>query len=103
MTKAPANAQFRKTGEAKADRNGRPTSKPSNLTKKTRLIILLSKNTGSDITSISKRFGWLPHTTRAALSRLRKAGYDEITSVKAGTGKPTKYRITSAPAEQSAQ
>ncbi len=102
MTKAPANAQFRKTGEAKADRNGRPTSKPSNLTKKTRLIRLLSKHTGADITSISKRFGWLPHTTRAALSRLRKAGY-EITSVKAGTGKPTKYRITSAPAEQSAR
>jgi len=102
MTKAPANAQFRKTGEAKADGNGRSTSKPSNLPKKTRLIILLSKNSGSDITSISKRFGWLPHTTRAALSRLRNAGY-EITSVKAGTGKPTKYRITSSPAEQSAQ
>ena len=102
MTKAPANAQPRKTGEAKAGRNCRPSSKPSNLTKKTRLIILLSKNSGSDITSISKRFGWLPHTTRAALSGLRKAGY-EITSVKAGTGKPTKYHITHAPAEQSAQ
>ncbi len=102
MTKAPANAQLRKTGEAKADRNGGPTSKPSKLTKKTRLINLLSKNTGSDIASISKRFGWLPHTTRAALSRLRKAGY-EITSVQAGTGKPTNYRITSAPEEQSAQ
>ena len=102
MTKAPANAQPRKTGEAKTGRNSRPTSKTSNLTKKTRLISLLSKKAGTDIASISEKFGWLPHTTRAALSRLRKAGY-EITSVKAGTGKPTKYRITSAPAEQSAQ
>ena len=40
MTKAPANAQPRKTGEAKAGRNSRPSSKPSNLTKKTRLIII---------------------------------------------------------------
>ena len=69
MTRANTIARPRKTGLAKADRNGRPTSKLSNLTKKTRLIILLSKNSGSDITSISKRFGWLPHTTRAALSR----------------------------------
>ncbi|MGR3290086.1 MAG: DUF3489 domain-containing protein [Paracoccaceae bacterium] len=62
---------------------------------------MLSKDAGSDITSISKKFDWQPHTTRAALSRLRKSGY-EISSMKAGTGKPSKYHITDTPEEQSA-
>ena len=66
-----------------------------------RMISLLSKEAGADIASISKKFGWLPHTTRA-LTGLRKAGY-EIASVKSGKGKPTKYHITSAPTGQSAQ
>lgn len=102
MTKTPAIARPRKSDAAKAGRKSRPAEIPSKLTKKARLIILLRTKAGADISSISKRFGWLPHTTRAALSRLRKAGY-EISSVRPGTGKPTKYRITSAPAEQSAQ
>ncbi len=102
MTKTTTIARPRKSGKAKAGLKGRPTSKPSKLTKKARLIRLLSKNTGADITSITKKFGWLPHTTRAVLSGLRKAGY-EISSMKPGAGKPIKYHITSAPAEQSAQ
>ena len=86
MTKLKTKSQSRATSKITAVGKPEPSRKSAKITKKARLIRLLSKDAGSDITSISKRFGWLPHTTRAALSRLRKAGY-EITSVKAGSGR----------------
>jgi hypothetical protein len=61
-------------------------------TKKAKMIAMLSRKSGADVPSLSTSLGWLPHTTRAALSGLRKAGY-EITSIKAGNGKPARYRI----------
>ncbi len=102
MTKTTTKIRPKKSRGTTASRKSLPTSKPSKLTKKSQLIRLLSKEAGSDIASISKKFSWLPHTTRAAMSGLRKAGF-EISSIKAGTGKPSKYRITSAPTEQLAQ
>ncbi|AGI66528.1 hypothetical protein OAN307_c08030 [Octadecabacter antarcticus 307] len=65
-------------------------------TKKAQLIQMLSRKAGGDVAAISEKFGWLPHTTRAALTGLRKAGY-EITSLKAGNGKPLRYHIMPAP------
>ena len=76
-------------------------SRRPRVTKRARLISFLSKDRGVDVGNLSKRLGWLPHTTRAALSRLRKSGY-VITSAKAGNGKLTRYRITSLPAGQDA-
>ncbi|MEQ8928585.1 MAG: DUF3489 domain-containing protein [Silicimonas sp.] len=46
-------------------------SKPK--TKKEGLIQLLSHKAGADVATISEKLGWLPHTTRAALTGLRKA------------------------------
>ncbi len=91
-------------GEAIApDKKGKKARMPRRprLTKKARLINLLNKDSGADIGSLSKRLGWLPHTTRAALSGLRKSGY-VITSAKPGNSKLRRYRITSLPAEQGA-
>ncbi len=102
MTKVKSQHQSRTTDQTTAGKIAVASRKPSKLTKKSQLIRLLSEEAGADITSISKKFGWLPHTTRATLSRLRNSGY-EISSMKAGAGKPTKYCITSAPAEQLAQ
>lgn len=73
----------------------------ANVTKKARLISLLSKDRGADVGGLSKRLGWLPHTTRAALSGLRKSGY-VITSAKLGSCKLRRYHITSSPAGQDA-
>lgn len=98
MTKTTTQSQI--TREGKAARKTLP--KPAKNTKKEKLISLLNKNTGSDITDISKRLGWLPHTTRAALTRLRQAGY-EISSEKSGKAKASKYRITGAPKKQDAR
>ncbi|MFK7943860.1 MAG: DUF3489 domain-containing protein [Paracoccaceae bacterium] len=64
--------------------------------KKNQLIKLLSRKSGADAASISAKFGWQPHTTRAALSGLRKAGYD-ITKGNVGSDKQTRYRIEGAP------
>jgi hypothetical protein len=65
-------------------------------TKKAKMIAMLSRKSGADVPSLSTTLGWLPHTTRAALSGLRKAGY-EITSIKAGNGKPMRYQIIGSP------
>ena len=66
-------------------------SKPA--TKKAQLIRMLSRKAGADVAAISEKFGWLPHSTRAALTGLRKSGY-ELDAENPGNGKPLRYRIT---------
>jgi len=70
-------------------------------TKKAQLIQMLSRKTGADIVTISDKFGWLPHTTRAALTGLRKSGY-KLDAEKPGSGKPLRYRIVNKPAVDAA-
>ncbi len=48
---------------------------PDKLTKKARLIALLTVETGITIPDLAARLDWLPHTTRAAMTGLRKNGY----------------------------
>ena len=67
------------------------------ITKKSQLIKLLSVKAGSDIQSLSTKLGWQLHTTRAAMSGLRKAGY-EVTCKEPSIGGPARYRIEAAPA-----
>ena len=43
--------------------------------KKCQLIGMLSRDGGTTITAISSALGWQPHTTRAAITGLRKAGH----------------------------
>lgn len=74
-------------------------SKPR--TKKAQLIRMLSRKSGADVPTISETLGWLPHTTRAALSGLRKSGF-ELSSEKPSNGKPSCYRITAKPAGDTA-
>ena len=82
----------------------RPTraASPRPPTKRAQLIHLLSRRAGCDILSISKALGWQSHSTRAALSGLRKAGYD-LGVEKTAKGKPARYRITAAPPEAGAR
>jgi len=74
---------------------------PKTRTKKARLIQMLSRKAGADVATISEQFGWLPHSTRAALTGLRKSGY-ELSSEKQGNGKPSRYRITGKPTADAA-
>lgn len=79
-------------------RRAKCAASPNPPTKRARLIRLLSAGTGRDIASISKTLGWQAHSTRAALSGLRKAGY-ELGVEKAARNKPARYRITASPPE----
>jgi hypothetical protein len=64
---APAPA--RKTGEIRAG------------TKQALLVEMLERTEGASIQEIVDATGWLPHTTRAALTGLKKRGF-EVTSEK---------------------
>lgn len=62
------------------------------------LVQLLKSRSGRDIAALSNKLGWQHHSTRAALSKLRKAGYtlEKLPPKKGGN---SRYRITSGPAE----
>ena len=61
-------------------------------TKRDQLIKMLNAKNGAGADVICRKFGWQPHTTRAALSGLRKVGFD-ISSEKPSPSKPRRYRI----------
>lgn len=59
-------------------------------TKQAKLVSLLSIEAGSTCTELADQLGWLPHTTRAALTGLRKRGF----AVTTDRGEDaTRYRI----------
>ena len=60
-------------------------------TKQTLVLELLGRGEGASMPELIQATGWLPHTTRAALSRLRSSGA-ELTRTKRVDGTPT-YRI----------
>lgn len=72
------------------------SSKPT--TKKDQLIQMLRRKAGADVSAISEQLGWQTHTTRAALTGLRKSGYD-LSVEKSESGTPSRYRIAAAPAD----
>ena len=58
---------------------------------------LLARKSGADLAALQEATGWQPHSVRAALSTLRKAGFTiEKTAPKAEGGAPV-YRLTAAP------
>ena len=69
-----------------------PPAKPAqnNLTRQQQLQKLLSRKSGATIAQIQKAFGWQPHSARAAISMMRKAGH---TVERSGSDKGTVYRI----------
>ncbi len=66
-------------------------------TKSAAIRRLLSRKTGADLAALKKATGWQPHSVRAALSTLRKAGYTIDRSPPKPGGGGGAYRITAAP------
>lgn len=62
-------------------------------TKRSQLIGLLEREGGASTAELATTLGWLPHTTRAALTGLRKKGHI-IVKVNAGDG--TRYSLAAA-------
>ena len=64
-------------------------------TKQARIIALLERDAGATLDALVAATGWLPHTTRAALTGLRHKGF-VLDKSKRQDG-TTVYRISSAP------
>ena len=59
------------------------------------ILALLSREDGATIEALMDATGWLPHTTRAALSGLRKGGF-ALTRGRDGEGGASVYRVVPA-------
>ena len=71
------------------------------LTKKDQLIRMLRTKSGADVATLSARLGWQPHTTRAAMTGLRKSGHEIIATKPDGGGFAT-YRIVGTARKEAA-
>ena len=63
---------------------------PQRSTKRNRIVAMLKREEGASLDELIAATGWLPHTTRAALSGLRKAGMAVARSTSEGA---SRYRI----------
>jgi hypothetical protein len=84
---------------ASPDEGGDPArvAAPRDGSKLALVIEHLQRADGATIIDLSQATGWLPHTTRAALTGLRKRGYAVIRE-RIGAGDCI-YRISDAPAD----
>lgn len=94
MTKRKTNTKAENPKEQTLPEPSKPAGNKKKLyvsTKQELLVEMLSKKTGTNIDAIVKATGWLPHTSRAMISGLRKAGH----KVETEPGKDGKaiYRI----------
>ena len=92
MTTKERQSAAANTTTAHEVKQTRQASRNRGPTRNAQLIRLLSRKAGADVVAICKQFSWQPHTTRAALSGLRKAGH-EVIRESCGNGKPARYRI----------
>ena len=76
-----------------------PTSRttPPRETKAAILRKLLTRKNGADLAALQSATGWQPHSVRAALSGLRKAGYTIERTDPAKPDNGSVYRITGGP------
>ena len=65
------------------------------------LVAMLSAPEGCTVEAAAKALGWLPHTTRAALTGLRRKGH-AIERVAATNGEGSRHRIVPAPTASAA-
>ena len=72
------------------------SSPPREHSKLSRVTLMLSQESGITIDEISKAMGWLPHTTRATLTGLRKRGIQIIRLAREGE-RGSSYRIEPSP------
>lgn len=80
------------TTKAKGSNASTPKTIP---TKHQQVFDLLSREGGATLEALSTKVGWLPHSTRAFMTGLKKKGYVLDSEKVAGV---RHYRITSSPA-----
>ena len=93
-------------GKAKSSKSSASTPPPLNVaspragSKQALVTEMLSARGGATLDALVQATGWLPHTTRAALTGLRKRGFSIERS--RGAGEASTYRIASTPASNRA-
>jgi len=76
MTKLNGNASPKPRRNSKPNpADLTPSSSSNKQTKKSQVLSLLRREEGATLDEMVTATGWLPHTTRAALTGLRKAGH----------------------------
>jgi Protein of unknown function (DUF3489) len=66
---------------------------PSRVSRREALRNVLATEQGASIRELCDSFGWQPHSARAALSGLRKAGTGVARILPATSGGETRYRV----------
>jgi Protein of unknown function (DUF3489) len=66
---------------------------PSRVSRREALRIVLATEQGASIRELCDSFGWQPHSARAALSGLRKAGTGVARILPATADGETRYRV----------
>jgi hypothetical protein len=87
---APEPAQPKRSGRTESD-----ATEPRAGSKKALVLSLLTRPKGATIDDLLSATGWLPHTTRAALTRLRQEGHEFVKSKNADG--ETVYRAETHP------
>jgi hypothetical protein len=85
------------TAKTKTRPKAGPAGQPPRETKLEIVRRLLARKNGADLAALQDATGWQPHSVRAALSGLRKAGYSLERTTSKPDGGVTIYRITAAP------
>ena len=70
-------------------------ARPRGGTKQALIVEMLSQEQGATLAALIDATGWLPHTTRAALTGLRKKGY-AIERLSGAGAEPSAYRIVNS-------
>ena len=83
--------------ERPANNSPRPASlSPRESSKLSQVMLMLWQESGVTVQGISEAMGWLPHTTRATLTGLRKRGVHIIRLTREGE-RSSSYRIEVSP------
>jgi hypothetical protein len=82
----------RRAGQQPSSRHRSTTvDEPRSGSKQALIVKMLSRKAGATLEALVDATGWLPHTTRAALTGLRKRGYTVL--LERQDGRPSLYRI----------
>ena len=95
MTSVTENKPSRisSAGKAKTEPAAESPAAPKRETKIAAVISLLQRKQGATLDEMIEATGWLPHTTRAALTGLKKKGH---TIARDKRGEATCYHITAS-------
>ena len=89
------------SGVPDGDAAGTPAARPAPGSKRTVIIALMRREGGATMDELTAATGWLPHTTRAALTGLRKGGI-AVGLAKGQRGAASTYRVEAATAAAAA-